>query len=215
MPGSRPAPNGATDWDAYYQNVPATAHLTRRYTRLVLLDAIKSAAGASPLSIVEIGGANSCFLDAIVAELKPRSYDVVDTNRHGLSLLASRVAQDVRLRLHEQSVLSMNLEEPADLVFSVGLVEHFDHAGTRAAVDAHFDVLRPGGTAIITFPTPTALYRATRKLISSVGMWAFPDERPLDPSEVRPVIEKRARVVSERVLWPLMLTQYLIVATKK
>jgi SAM-dependent methyltransferase len=191
--------------------------LTRRYTTKVLLDAMKRAAAANngPLSIVEIGGANSCFLDAILAALAPRSYDVVDTNQHGLSLLAGRLKAGAPVRLHQQSVFEMNLGASADLVFSVGLVEHFDQPGTRAAVAAHFDVLRPGGTAIITFPTPTLLYRATRKAIASVGMWKFHDERPLHPAEVRPVVEERGTIVVETILWPLMLTQCLIVATKR
>jgi len=45
-----------------------------------------------------------------------------------------------------------------------GLVEHFDRQQTREAVLAQLDVLRPGGTAITMFPTPTLLYRVTRKM---------------------------------------------------
>jgi len=103
----------------------------------------------------------------------------------------------------------------ADLVFSVGLVEHFKPSETRAAVLAHFDYLRPGGTAIITFPTPTPLYRVTRGFIEELGMWRFPDERPLRPQEVMDAIRVRGEVIWEKMLWPLMLTQYLIVARKR
>jgi SAM-dependent methyltransferase len=118
------------------------------------------------------------------------------------------------VHLHRQSVLAMSLDEQSDVVFSVGLVEHFDPPGTRAAVQAHFDALRPGGTLIVTFPTPTLLYRVTRRLIEMIGMWKFHDERPLLPAEVAAAIRDRGEVVYQKTLWPLILTQHLMVARK-
>jgi glycosyltransferase involved in cell wall biosynthesis len=214
----RSAP-AATDWDSYYTSVPATAKLTRRYTTAALIRAIRRyaspAEGASGLSIVEAGGANSCFLDAILSQVRCSRYDVVDTNNYGLELLRQRLGASDTVHLHQQSVLEMSLGAQADLVFSAGLVEHFDPAGTRAAVLGHFDVLRPGGTLILTFPTPTLLYRVTRRLIEMVGMWKFHDERPLGPAEVAGAIRERGDLVYQKTLWPLILTQHLMVARKR
>ena len=215
----RDATPAATDWDSYYTSVPPTARLTRRYTTARLLDAIQRyVEPASPtgrLSIVEIGGANSCFVDRILAKVPCDSYDVVDTNQYGLSLLAQRAGPTGVVRLHQQSVLALSLHASADLVFSVGLVEHFDRERTRAAILAHFQALRPGGIAIITFPRPTLLYRATRRLIEAAGMWKFFDERPLDPSEVIAAVQESGDVLYEKLMWPLILTQHLIVARKR
>jgi predicted SAM-dependent methyltransferase len=108
-------------------------------------------------------------------------------------------------------VLSVSLDTRADIVFSVGLIEHFDAPRTRQAVLAHFDVLRPGGVAIITFPTPTLLYRLTRGLSEALGLWQFPDERPLKPAEVLGAVRERGEVLFVKTLWPLVLTQTLIV----
>ena len=205
----------ATDWDHYYTSVPPTAKLTRRYTTATLLAVIRRFAGDQPLRILEIGGANSCFLDSILAGVECARYDIVDTNRYGLELLERRGGGKYEIvHLHQQSVLSMSLEEQADVVFSVGLVEHFDPAGTRAAVLAHLDALRPRGTLIVTFPTPTLLYRMARGLIAMAGMWKFPDERPLLPAEVASAIRERGEVLFQKTLWPLILTQHLIVARK-
>jgi SAM-dependent methyltransferase len=209
----------ATDWNRYYASVPATARITRRYSTSVLLDAIgrhaRAARNDGQLSIVEIGGANSCFLDAILSRIPCHSYDVVDTNEYGLALLSGRAGEGNVVRLHKHSILDGTLGLSADLVFSVGLVEHFRPRETRAAVLAHFDYLRPGGTLIVTFPTPTLLYRATRRFIEALGMWSFPDERPLQPQEVMDAVRERGEAIREKVLWPLMLTQYMIVARKK
>ncbi len=215
----REASPTATDWDTYYTRVPATAKLTRRYTTAQLIGAIRRyVTPGSPggrLSIVEIGGANSCFVDSILAEVPCGSYDVVDTNEYGLSLLAKRSGLSDVVRLHQQSVLALSLDTPADLVFSVGLVEHFDPGRTREAVLAHFRALRPGGIAIITFPRPTLLYRMTRGLIEMVGMWKFFDERPLQPEEVIATVQETGEVMYQKTLWPLFLTQQLIVARKR
>jgi hypothetical protein len=210
-------PAEATDWDRYYTSVPATAGLTRKYTTAVLVDAIRrfvTPGDGSRISIMEIGGANSCFLDRILSSVRPKSYDVIDTNEYGLSLLAKRAGDGV-VGLHRQSVLSLSYERKVDLVFSVGLVEHFDPAETRRAVLAHFEPLRPGGIAIISFPTPTLLYRITRKLIELVGMWKFPDERPLQRAEVLNSMRERGDILYQKTLWPLMLTQHLVVARKR
>lgn len=218
-PGRRALPS-ATDWDSYYKSVPFTAQLTRRYTTAVLLKAVRNYCepmpGSSDISIVEIGGANSCFLDPIRRHIDCSSYDVVDTNQYGLSLLSDRLGDGQgKVRLHNQSVLDLALDLQADLVFSVGLVEHFDRGQTREAVLAHFNLLRPKGTVIITFPTPTLLYRVTRRLIEMLRLWKFPDERPLAAEEVLATVREHADVLYEKTLWPLFLTQRLIVARKR
>ena len=208
----------ATDWDRYHKHPARTARFTRKYTEKVLLAAIRQfaspAEGNQELSVVEIGGANSRFVDRILCDLGCRQYDVVDTNAYGLSLLEQRTGSDRRLRLHRRSVLGLALDAPADVVFSVGVIEHFDEAQTQQAVLAHFDVLRPGGTAIITFPTPTLLYRVTRALSEMFGLWQFPDERPLIPAEVLNAVRGQGEVLLSKTLWPLVLTQTLVVVRK-
>jgi SAM-dependent methyltransferase len=206
----------ATDWDSYYKSVPPTARLTRKYTTRVLLSYLERYGSDGGKRVVEIGGANSCFIDAILTEFRPSSYDVVDTNEYGLSLLRQRFPGNTAVGLHRESVLALPPSiGGADVVFSVGLVEHFDPRGTARAVQAHLQAVRPGGLALITFPTPTWLYRAARGVLEALGLWKFPDERPLRPGEVRRVIESAGgTVLQERTLWPLVLTQHVMVARR-
>lgn len=214
----RAEPPTATNWDLYYTSVPKLAQVTRRYTNRLLLNAIRRHASSKApqgISIVEIGGANSCFMNNIMREIPCRSYDIIDTNEYGLSLLKQRVGTDQPVRLHCESVLDLKWRTHADVVFSVGLVEHFDLTHTRDAVLAHFDLLRPGGVAIITFPTPTFLYCAARRLIELVGMWKFHDERPLLPAEVVSALDGCADVLQQKTMWPLILTQHVIVAQRR
>jgi glycosyltransferase involved in cell wall biosynthesis len=202
--------SAATDWDRYYQSVPFTAKITRKYTTSVLLSAMRRFATEQP-RIIEIGGANSCFLDAVSKRIQPRRYHVVDTNQYGLDLLKNKNVSISRLNVLD--IRSGKLPG-ADLVFSIGLIEHFDREGTRKAIEAHFEALDAGGCAIISFPTPTWLYRAARAVCESLGLWKFPDERPLSRKEALDTISKYGEVLYEKTLWPIVFTQKMIVARK-
>lgn len=203
-----------TDWDSYYARPYRTASLTRRHTASILVELLRKNGGAQA-SILEFGGANSCFIDQILAEVAPARYDVIDSNRLGLDLLRSRYASDGRVSVGLGDVLSASKPDRLyDIVFSVGLIEHFDPAGTARAVAAHFDYLRPGGTAIITFPTPTWLYRAVRGLAEATNNWIFHDERPLRLPEFERAVAGLGEIRSARILWPLILTQYCVEVRK-
>lgn len=104
------------------------------------------------------------------------------------------------------------MDNLADIVFSVGLIEHFETVDTLTAIRTHFDCVRPGGLVIITFPTPTWLYRITRNIAESMGRWGFPDETPLPTSFVEDAMNKQGTVFSKQILWPIVLTQGIIAA---
>jgi cyclopropane fatty-acyl-phospholipid synthase-like methyltransferase len=117
--------------------------------------------------------------------------------------------------LHRQDVRDLVLPVKVDAVFSVGLIEHFDPAGTREAVQAHLSLLERGGGAIISYPTPTVLYRLARGVTEAMGLWKFPDERPLGRAEILDSIAGRGKVLFEKTLWPLVFTQHLMVIQKQ
>jgi putative flippase GtrA len=207
----------ATNWDRYYQSVPPTAHLTRRYTQSILNQVLQRLSGPAQQigTIVEIGGANSCFLDSILRNAHPAAYHVVDRNEYGLALLEQRVKGRDNVVLHQGDVLNLaETDLKADVVFSVGLIEHFDRPGTLKAIAAHFQMLRSGGWAIISYPTPTWLYSSARAICEACGLWQFPDERPLLRDEVLHAMQAMGEVVYEKTLWPLVFTQHMVVVRK-
>jgi glycosyltransferase involved in cell wall biosynthesis len=206
-----------TDWDRYYESVPPTARLTRKITTSVLMSTIRRhlRQQRNQPVIVEVGGANSCFLDAIARRIGFEQYHVVDKNRYGLDLLRRRYPQSNRVLAHEGDILAEPELTGADLVFSVGLIEHFQPSGTATAVASHFRMAKPGGLVILSFPTPTWLYRAARRLTEAVGAWKFHDERPLTPAEVRKAIARHGEVLDETTIWPIVFTQRMIAARRR
>lgn len=214
------APGAATDWDAYYDATPFPAQLTRRYTARQLAGALETAAAkAGPLrSVAELGGAASSFVDGICRVVRPDRYLVVDTNAAGLSKLRSWTpppGAPTRLELIREDVRRLNVSEPVDTAFSIGLIEHFPPAGTREVLAAHFAVVRPGGAVVVSYPTPTWLYVATRRLLEALHLWKFPDERPVRFDEVSAAAAGHGTVVHRQVMWPLLLTQELVVFVKR
>ncbi|MBI2686808.1 MAG: glycosyltransferase [Acidobacteria bacterium] len=207
----------ATDWSSYYKSVPPTAKITRRYTANIILDSIRAHGfdcGGGRVRILEFGGANSCFLEAIVRRCRPREYHVADTNPYGLELLRARPTAGAELHVHQADILKDTIPGEFDLVFSIGLIEHFDAEQTAECITAHFHHVKRGGMVLISFPTPTLLYRITRGFLEAVGLWKFPDERPLRAGEVLQSIEGTGTVLFQKTLWPLLLTQHMILARK-
>lgn len=207
--------NGGTDWDAYYERPAWPSRLTRRFTAQRLLDLLRHYGGA-PADICELGGANSCFLDDVRRLFPQARYTVVDNNDTGLELLARRMHSSAGITLLRQDIRDLpDTLLTADVVFSVGLIEHFDPADTARVVAKHFAILKPGGVAVISFPTPTWLYRGTRRMAELGGVWRFPDERPLRFSEVARAVVPYADILHTTINWPIVLTQGLLVARRR
>jgi hypothetical protein len=207
--------NDRTDWDTYYAEISATSRLTRRITERKLLAVIaRFSDPAERLDVCELGGANSCFADKLLTALPIRSYHIVDTNERGLSLLDKRFGAGGPVTWERADVLKLKSGGKGryDLVYSVGLIEHFDEMDTRRSIEAHFDYARGGGLVVMTFPTPTWLYRSIRTLLEATKNWAFPDERPLLFDEVIATVKRRGEILYESINWPILLTQGIIAA---
>ncbi|MEY3788759.1 MAG: hypothetical protein RIQ94_1158 [Pseudomonadota bacterium] len=209
-----------TNWDAYYGNSSSLSSITRNITikniakiidNIILIDN-----KWQPQKIIELGGANSCLYDHIKNKFKPNQYLVIDNNKKGLDLLKKKFGNDGVLLIKNADILNYTVSnENADLIYSVGLVEHFDIEGTEKAIEAHFNMLKTGGYCIITFPTPTFLYRITRGLAEILNLWLFWDERPLHFDEVINTVNKYAKVLKTTINWSIILTQGIIVAQKR
>jgi len=206
----------STDWNKYYEKPYKTASISRKLTESILIGLFKRHTQPNePLRIAELGGANSCFLDSINRNIRPKEYHVFDNNLLGMEQLKSRNGINNVLYLHLQDVLTLSTDYDYDLVFSVGLIEHFSRENTRLAVQSHFKLLKPGGVAIISFPTPTLLYKCARWVAELTNTWIFHDERPLSRDEVIAAINDQGNIVFEKIIWPILFTQRIMVIQKR
>ena len=208
-----------TDWDAYYRRPFSLAQVTRKitaaYLERLLRKYVQTSLDNRSLTIAELGGANSCFAAGILKRFPVTRYVIVDNNKTGLALSEARFAKDPRVTCLERNILLSQADLDADIVFSVGLIEHFDPAGTAEMLARHFAFLRPGGLAVISYPTPTALYRTARRAAERSGKWIFHDERPLLKREVLEGISPHAELLESRLIWPILLTQEVVACQKR
>lgn len=207
-------PDTATDWTRYYERPFVTAHLTRRITGRILTKMLVKAGFPEGGTVIELGGGNSAFCNTLTRRLKVCHYTVVDSNPRGVELFRTKHPSSSSYKALCADILTLDPAtfEPADLVFSVGLVEHFSEEQTRIAIRRHFELAKPGGLVLITFPVPTFTYRLIRRAAEALGLWRFPDERPIQLEDAVRLCAEHGEVIAKRLNRAILLTQGIILA---
>lgn len=208
---------GATvsDWDEYYTRFRVPDFMVNalwRHFEAVIRANVR--AQGRRLVVVELGGADSCMYDRFARAFPVEAYHVVDNNHLGLERFRARAHG--RTFVHELDLLAAPppMELAADVVFSVGVVEHFVAADTRRLIDVHFDIARPGGLVVMSFPTPTGMYWTYRRFLEIIGKFPPLYERPLRWEEVEPSLTQRGTPLDTHLIRATILTQ-LITAVRR
>ena len=208
----------ATDWTRYYEKPFIAAHITRRITAHRIKKMVLAAGGFPERhgSIIELGGGNSSFCDTVMHHLFAQFYTVVDSNPRGTLLFWMKHPWSDWYRAVCADIITLDTAsfEPADLVFSVGLVEHFTEEETKTAIRRHFELAKPGGLVLITFPVPTFSYRLIRRAAEMLGIWRFPDERPIRLEDAVALCAEHGEIVDARLNRAILLTQGIVLAKK-
>jgi len=197
----------ATDWNNYYNNPFPVSHITRRLTSKKVLGLVEGLFDDQAVEIAEFGGGNSFIADQLLNNFQVRRYVVWDTNERAVDQFASRYSGNPNVEARVGDVRETVDWLGFDLIFSIGLIEHFDAHGTQQALENHFHQCRSGGYVLVSFPTPTILYKSIRGFAEVLGMWQFPDERPLHFDEVLGVTENLGETLHRSILWGIGLTQ--------
>lgn len=201
-----------TDWGSYYKKKRGIFTFTRAITTRFLLSLFREHANEHIHIIAELGGANSSFYKSIRSRYPQVNYCILDNNEYGLAKFREHNPETNCSNLFNIDVLAPEtLQLSADVVFSVGLIEHFAPLDTAKAIRTHFRFAREGGIVLISFPTPTPLYRFTRGFISYIGKWQFPDERPLPLDLVAKEVKKYGTILNQTYNPWIMLTQAIVV----
>jgi hypothetical protein len=204
-----------TDWNHYYSNPYKTAFFSRKITGRLLIRLIKKhLKEKTNISIIELGGGNSSYYECLDNVFSPREYIVIDNNEKGINLFLGKTRHKQNASAFKADVLCPDLHLQADLVFSIGLIEHFSPEDTKKAIESHFSILNNQGVLIMSFPTPTFIYKTTRRISELLGLWIFHDERPLQTEEVINTLKKHGCLLDQRIVRSIFLSQAFIVAKK-
>lgn len=204
--------NTKTNWDLYYKKNPPKIILRgRKIHEDMLVDILGEKRFNSAL---EFGGANSKIAERFSNEYRIPQFLIVDNNKYGLEL-TKKNAKVKNLHTKWANILSLNITKQFDLVYSIGLIEHFNVKDTKKAILKHIEATKKGGYILLSFPTPTLQYRVVRFGLELLGLWGFPDERPLDIDEVLKVLKKFSEIEDVRINRKLLATQAVVLARKK
>ena len=205
-----------TNWEEAYRHPFPASRWSRGIMSAMLRDLIsKHAPRRQPLSVLELGGGNSCFLDGLMQHFSMAPYVVLDNSPEGMRLARERFAPAYgnRVGYISDDVFAATPDRRFDVVFSVGLIEHFDDHAMQKLVGLHRRWAAPDGLVLIAVPTPTILYRIFRTTAEVLGLWKFPDERPVPRARLAALMrEEGLEVIFERTLWSQVLTQAIIAA---
>lgn len=205
-----------TDWTAYYSKPKSKfSSATQKITQNLLTYYIKKYTDKS-LNIIELGGGNSCFAHGLMDHIDISNYSIIDN---------CEVAVEMFKKMHlpgNAYVADLKAEHAVDnipdvfnVVFSVGLIEHFNTQEIIQIIGTHFKLCEPGGIVVISVPTPTLQYCLVRRFMEVLRVWRFHDEKPLKEVELRPVIERYGKILETKINYRLPLTQLLLVAKKE
>ncbi len=96
--------------------------------------------------------------------------------------LAAENAKDlgVRAEIIKGNLLNNSLDsDQYDIVWSVGLHEHFQGENRQKAFDEMYRISKPGGICIVIVPNSLNLpYRLTKRFEEMLGVWPYGDEFP-------------------------------------
>ena len=201
-----------TDWDQYYSSPAPTAFFSRAVIRHHLLRLIRKTGIQQNNSIAELGGGGSCFCGTIKEKFKIRHYTVYDACESGIREFLRKNPDSKTV---QTDLLKWEPDEKYDLVFSVGLIEHFSEEQTELLIRKHFEMTNPGGHVIIFVPTPTLIYTITRKIAEWFRIWKFPDERPLEKEEVKKTADFYGILLKDFTIYSNFLSQYAVLYRKK
>jgi len=214
--------NVATDsrWDRYARR----NHPSRLITRLFHYDVVyracanllQAATFNEPVTILELGCGTAYVARRMAERLPTRRLVVVDANPTMIEI-ARQVLQglDCEVESVQADCFQMDLPEKFDLVYSNGLVEHFDDRARARLLQIHTDHVKDGGYCIVHAPTPTLSYRFFRTLSRWLGRWEHEDERPLPMDQlVREVARTGLEVLKTGYFWRTYLTEAGVIARK-
>jgi len=203
--------NKPTNWDLYYQELPPKVILKGRKIHENLL--VKILEGKNIKSALEFGGANSKIAERFAKEFHLNELLVVDNNKYGIELTRKNIkVKSLKTQLGD--ILKTNISKKYDLVYSVGLIEHFSPTGTKKCIKKHVDSTKSGKYILLSFPTPTLKYKIVRFGLELFGLWRFSDERPLKIGEVTNELKKYGKVEKTTINYKLLSTQAVVLFQK-
>lgn len=201
-----------TDWKKYYSKKPIKIIIKKRNNNICfILNVLKSNSFFGG-NVLEYGGGNSMVAEAISNSFDVRKFTIVDSNKYGIELLKNRNIDNLNARC--ESIFEYKDEKIYDLIYSIGLIEHFQENNLIKCIKEHFRYVKDGGYVLITFPVKCFRYMFIRAVMEVFNLWRYTDEVPLNNKKIGDILKDYGDVIVNEVNSKLILPQAFILVKK-
>ena len=207
-------------WDRFARR----NHPSNPIARLVMHDVVyracarllRAAVFEAPISVLELGCGTGYVARRIAERYGAERLVVVDSNASMMDITRQTLqGLECTVEFVEADCFQIGLLGRFDLVYSNGLVEHFDDARRARLLQIHADHVKGGGYCIVHAPTPSLSYRLLRGASERLGLWEHHDETPLPLQQlVQEVRQTGLEVLEVGYFWRAYLTEAGVMARK-
>jgi SAM-dependent methyltransferase len=207
-------------WDRFARRNRPSNLIARLFLHDVVYRAcarlLRVAVFEGPISVLELGCGTGYVARRIAGRYGAERLVAVDSNPSMMDI-ARQTLQGVGCAVEfvEADCFQIGLLGQFDLVYSNGLVEHFDDARRARLLQIHADHVRGGGYCIVHAPAPSLSYRFFRGASERLGLWEHHDETPLPLQQlVQEVRQTGLDVLQVGYFWRAYLTEAGVIARK-
>ena len=150
---------GQTFWEDYWEGKPGKRGWKKiNMARKELFKTFDQFLPATKgLTILEIGGAKGEFLLYFARHFEYKAYSLDYSRVGNEQTLETFSNARLPVEVFERDLFGDNSDLPKfDIVYSLGLIEHFDDPGS--VVEKHLDFLNPGGILLLGVPNYSGIY---------------------------------------------------------
>jgi SAM-dependent methyltransferase len=181
----------AADWDAQWRAEPldpAAVRAEERTPRWCAQERLvhERFGGFDGLKAVEVGSGRG--LNGVLYAMRGAGVTLVDRSRLALEQateLFSAFGAEPQAVEADLFALPSELKASFDVAMSFGVCEHFLAERRLAAIEAHLELVRPGGLALLGVPNRHApAYRLWVATLKRRGTWPLGTEEPFSTTEL-------------------------------
>ena len=200
-----------TDWNKYWDNPDAfiLKYFFHRHQFKALADLLKNINFKDPIEILEFGSGSGAEAKWLCQRFKVKKITCIDSNDNMLNL-SRKILANVQCEVDLLNLDFFNYESDKqyDIVYSGGVIEHFEPEKRYELLKKHCSATRPDGFCLLYFPTPTKSYWFFRKIYEILGIWIFTDEVPLEADVVIEEMKSlNFNAIKSNIFWKHFLTE--------
>ena len=201
-----------TNWKKYYSKKPLKIVEKKRLNNINYILKVLKENNFKGGKVLEYGGGNSSVAEAISKNYNIDKFTIVDSNEYGIELLDNKNIKNLNKKC--ESIFDYNDKIEYDLIYSVGLIEHFQGKELEKCIKRHFKYAKNNSLVLFTFPVPKMKYKVIRFIYEIFNKWQYTDEVPLKKVYVEYLLKKHGKILYSEVNKGLILPQAIILVKK-